>query len=362
MEGEDYIKVLYIEDDEDHSVLFIDVLLSIPFHSYKVTHEKNLTNGLKTLSDGEFDLVMLDLGLPESQGLETLQNVLSHCNYIPVVVLTSSSDFKLGIDAIKAGAADFLSKSEISPTSIARVVHHSMERFEILNDLEKKNESLNTFVVAASHDVKKPLFDILKTIDSAVVKFRDKLPEELKLSLAQVRFATSNVANLINSLLEFSKAEAKLPSSGHFLVDACISEAIEIHKLGGGMEKTKLTVQEHLPRIYGNSDLLTQVFYNLMGNAIKFVDKKSPEIHIGYNDLEYEHVFHVKDNGIGIAKENFTEIFEPLKRLKTEKRYPGNGIGLSICKRIVVAHGGRIWLESTPGSGSTFYFSLPKLN
>ena len=354
------INILYIEDDEDHAMLFMDVLSSITHFLYKIIHKKNLTDGIKALRQQDFSLVILDLGLPESSGLETLLKMISHCTHIPIIVLTSNNDFQLGIEAIKSGAADFLTKEEVSMNSVARVILHSMERFEILNELEQKNESLNTFVLAASHDVKKPLYEILKTIDSVVVKYKDKLPEELKLALVKIRFSTSNVSNLINSLLEFSKAEARLPASGHFPASRCVSEALEICDLDAQTAHAKISVQEELPRISGNADLLIQVFHNLINNALKYVDGRPPEIFVGCAEDETEFVFHIKDNGIGIDEQYFSEVFEPLRRLKTPKRYPGHGIGLSICKRIIASHGGRIWLESSLGEGSTFYFSLPK--
>ena len=121
--------------------------------------------------------------------------------------------------------------------------------------------------------------------------------------------------------------------------------------------KIKISV---LPLIYGNESQLLQLFQNLIGNAIKYRSERSPEIHVGYKEKEDFWEFFINDNGIGIDPKFFNKIFVIFQRLHNRKEYDGTGIGLAVCKKIVDFHGGKIWLESTLGEGSTFYFTISK--
>jgi light-regulated signal transduction histidine kinase (bacteriophytochrome) len=121
------------------------------------------------------------------------------------------------------------------------------------------------------------------------------------------------------------------------------------------------TVVEHdpLPRVKADAMQLTQVFQNLIGNALKFRSGAEPKIHVGARRDNGEWIFHVKDNGIGVDPKNFERIFVLFQRLHTRREYPGTGMGLAICKKIIERHGGRIWAESKPGEGTTFFFTIP---
>ncbi|HEY3486803.1 MAG TPA: ATP-binding protein [Gammaproteobacteria bacterium] len=354
------LNILYIEDDEDHMILFMDVLSSIDSFAPVVTHKASLVSGVKALEEQNFDVVILDLGLSESQGLETLSRFIVHCPYTPIVVLTTNEDIQLSVKAIKAGAQDFLVKGDMSPNTIARALRYSVERFGILNELAEKNESLNTFAIAASHDLRTPLRNIKLIIDFFDSDYADKLPPEGYKELGKIKFAVSQLYKLIESLMEFTKSETKLSAARLFSSAACIEDALRLIAADIEQAKAKISVADNLPQVYGNSNLIIRVFQNLINNALKYVDSRTPEILIGAKEEADEFIFYITDNGIGIEEKYFLKIFEPLKRLHTQQKYPGSGIGLAICNRIVAAHGGRIWVESKPGQGSTFYFTLPK--
>jgi light-regulated signal transduction histidine kinase (bacteriophytochrome) len=120
--------------------------------------------------------------------------------------------------------------------------------------------------------------------------------------------------------------------------------------------------QDHLPALMADPSQLTQLFQNLIGNALKFRGEAPPRVHVSAEKKESEWIFSVSDNGIGIDPQYYDRIFIVFQRLHGKEDYPGSGIGLSICKKIVERHSGRIWLKSEPGKGATFYFSLPVRN
>jgi light-regulated signal transduction histidine kinase (bacteriophytochrome) len=115
-----------------------------------------------------------------------------------------------------------------------------------------------------------------------------------------------------------------------------------------------------MPVINANKTLITELFINLVNNALKYHGDQAPEIEVGYSDEQDHHRFYVKDNGIGISTQNFERIFIMFQRLHAKDQYPGTGIGLALCKKIADVHKGKIWVESAPEKGSTFYFSIPK--
>jgi light-regulated signal transduction histidine kinase (bacteriophytochrome) len=164
--------------------------------------------------------------------------------------------------------------------------------------------------------------------------------------------------NLINDLLEFSRVTTRgrepEPTNCEFVLNQ-VSSNLEIY-----IKENKATVShDPLPEIIADSTQLVQVFQNLIINGIKFHSEEAPKIHTSAGKKESEWVFSVQDNGIGIDPQYSGKIFEVFKRLHKKEEYPGTGIGLAICKKIVERHGGHIWVESELGKGSTFYFTLP---
>jgi signal transduction histidine kinase len=228
------------------------------------------------------------------------------------------------------------------------------------DDLARSNTDLQQFAYVASHD----LFEPLRMVISFLQLLRDHARENLdKQSAGFIGFALDGAQRmhaLINDLLAYSrvgiKGSAFAPTNSERVLDAALGN------LKVAIEETQAIVtHEHLPVVQGDSVLLTQVFQNLIGNAIKFHGPEPPRVEVAAKRRNGEWVFSVRDNGIGIDPKHSERIFEIFQRLHTRQEYGGTGIGLAICKRIVERHGGRIWVKSTPQKGSSFFFTLPAI-
>jgi len=226
-------------------------------------------------------------------------------------------------------------------------------------ELERSNTELQQFAYVASHDLKEPLRMIdgyLKLLDK---KYAEKLDENAK---KYIGFASSGIARMqgiIDDLLEYSRVSTRARAFEHTDADAVLSEALEnlsvlIKESGAKIER------DRLPVVTADPVQLSQVFQNLVANAIKFRQKERiPGIRISVRERALEWLFAVADNGIGIDPKYREKVFEIFQRVHGQD-FPGTGIGLAICKRVVERHGGRIWVDSEPGAGSTFYFTIPK--
>ncbi len=220
---------------------------------------------------------------------------------------------------------------------------------------EKSNHSLEHFAAIAAHDLKSPLATITGYLSLLKDKYDDKKDDEdlefINLSLG----ASERMRSLVDSLLSF----ASLSTNKKELEPVDLNLIVESAKknLADTIKKNEARIQvDALPRVMGDRDLLTELFQNLIANAIKFKAKDAPEIQITRSQSNGFYTFSIKDNGIGFDPKLKTEIFELYKKLSGQ--YAGSGIGLATCKRILELHGGEIWAESTPGKGSVFYFTL----
>jgi len=231
-------------------------------------------------------------------------------------------------------------------------------RQQIADDLARSNKDLEQFAYVASHDLQEPL----RAVSGFVGLLRLQLQGSLDAKKTEyMNFAVDGVARmqtLINGLLEYSRVGIRGGPS-----EATDSRAALDHALLGlqtSIEESAARVTaDPLPTVHIDPVQMVQLLQNLIGNAIKFRGKRSPEIHIAATRELKAWQFAVTDNGIGIEPQYAERIFLIFQRLHTRREYPGTGIGLAICKKIVERHGGRIWVESTPGRGSTFYFTVP---
>lgn len=227
-----------------------------------------------------------------------------------------------------------------------------------LEELARSNAELEQFAYVSSHDLQEPLRMIASYLQLLQRKYQGKLDDKADKYIYFAVDGASRMQNLINDLLEFSRVTTKArefePTDCKFVLDQVLFD------LDVSIKENKASIfYGSLPVVMADPIQFNQVFQNLISNAIRFRSEKDPEIEISAEKKADQWLFSVKDNGIGIDPKFSDRIFEVFKRLHKREEYPGTGIGLSICKKIIERHGGQIWLESEPGKGSTFYFTLP---
>jgi signal transduction histidine kinase len=238
-----------------------------------------------------------------------------------------------------------------------KVAERTAELAERAKDLERSNMELQQFAYVASHDLQEPLRTIASFTQLLAKRYADKLDDKAREFIAFAVDGSKRMQTLINDLLSFSRVgtqgNALVPVRCDGILDAVLrnlKRAIE--------ESGAVITRDALPVVLADEMQLGQLVQNLVANAIKFHGNKAPRIHIGAERSGPGWKISVRDNGIGIAQEHHERIFVIFQRLHTKTQYAGTGIGLAICKKIAERHGGRIWVEATPGGGSTFSFTI----
>ncbi len=225
-------------------------------------------------------------------------------------------------------------------------------------ELARSNAELEQFAYIASHDLQEPLRMVSSYVQLLGRRYKGKLDTDADEFIAFASEGAIRMQRLINDLLAYSRVGTRGRSFEPVDLEIALNQALENLQLAIKERKAVIT-RDPLPVVFGDIGQLTQVFQNLIDNAIKFSGEQSPEVRVSARLTGNECLCWVKDNGIGIAPEFINKLFLLFQRLHTRKEYPGTGLGLAICKRIVERHGGKIWVESKQGEGSTFNFSIP---
>ncbi len=228
---------------------------------------------------------------------------------------------------------------------------------ERTEELAKSNAELEQFAYIASHDLQEPLRMVSSYVQLLGRRYQGKLDKDADEFIAFASEGAIRMQRLINDLLAYSRVGTRGKGFEEVNLETVLARALENLQLAL-REKDAAVTHDPLPVVYGDVGQLTQVFQNLIDNAVKFRAEAQPRVHVSARLEEGDCVCSVRDNGIGIAPEFVNRLFVLFQRLHTRKDYPGTGIGLAICKRIVERHGGKIWVESRPGEGSTFFFQI----
>jgi signal transduction histidine kinase len=225
-------------------------------------------------------------------------------------------------------------------------------------ELIRSNEDLKEFAYAVSHDLQEPLRVVAGFVKLLGKRYKGRLDRNADDFIEYAVEGIQRMQMMIKDLLEYSQVGIKGKDFRPIDCSSVVVQAVANLKTAAEESHAAVTF-DNLPTVMADEMQLIRLFQNLIGNAIKFKDGETPEVHISAEKKENNWVFSVHDNGIGIDPKSLDKIFAVFQRLHTRGEYPGTGIGLAVCKKIVERHGGRIWVESEPGRGATFFFTLP---
>ncbi|HEV8717884.1 MAG TPA: ATP-binding protein [Candidatus Binatia bacterium] len=224
--------------------------------------------------------------------------------------------------------------------------------------LRQANDELQQFAYVASHDLQEPLRMVTSYVQLLAQRYQGQLDAEAEEFISYAVEGAQHMRQLIQDLLAYTRVGGTAPEWTAVDCEAVLARTV--HNLHLLIEEMQAEVShDPLPTVRGEAQQVGLVFQNLLGNALKFHGAAPPRIHVSARPEGAMWVFAVQDNGIGMEARQAERIFQVFQRLHTRREYPGTGIGLAICKKIVERHGGRLWVESEPGKGATFFFTLP---
>lgn len=265
---------------------------------------------------------------------------------------------------LRLGGEEF--PAEISFSSVVEsgawlhtlVIRDVTSRVKAYKALERSNLDLKQFAYVASHDLKTPLRSIGGFVQILERNYGEQLDEKARALIRRTADATQRLEQLTEDLLSYARIEAEAKQFAP--VDMAEVAREVVHLLDASITSTGAVVNvDDLPVVMGDRTQLVQLLLNLVGNALKYCRDRAPVVRLSAAQGEGVWVFSIADNGIGIAPQHLEKVFEVFKRLHTQNEYPGTGIGLAVCRRVIDGHGGKIWVTSQPGQGSVFSFTLP---
>ncbi|MGL4500942.1 MAG: ATP-binding protein, partial [Planktothrix sp.] len=312
---------------------------------------------------------------PEMDGYEVCRCLKSNPKTadIPIIFISVSDSTFDKVQAFQEGGADYITKPFHSEEVMARIAYQltiqqqqqqlaeqNAQLQQLNSELKRSNEDLESFAYVADHDLTSPIQTIVSNADLAVYHYQDCLGTKGEQYMENIIESALRMKQMMDSLLAYSKVgmnnSSFQPTPCETILAAALANLQEqIATSGATINYSKL------PTVMADSPQLICLFQNLISNAIKFCHPDIlPVINISAEEFqENRWKIQIQDNGIGIAPENFDRLFQMFQRLNTDHPYPGSGIGMALCKKIVERHGGQIWVESQVGVGTSFYFTLP---
>jgi len=225
--------------------------------------------------------------------------------------------------------------------------------------LAQSNEELKEFAHLASHDLKTPLATVANLCEEFLDEFGPQVPAEGRGLIEAARSKTLKLGRMIDELLEISEAGTQTNQRVPVAMRPLLDEVLERLRPEIEGRSIQISVPDHLPEVYAHPGRLREVFYHVLSNAVKFLDKEAGTIRLGVEAANGEHIFCISDNGPGIAEADLPQIFAPFRRLPQHRNKPGSGLGLYFVKTFAEEQGGRVWVESRVGEGTQFYIALP---
>jgi signal transduction histidine kinase len=365
------ISVLLIEDNPGDTRLIREMLSDAGAARFRIEVRDRLKSALECLGTQSIDVVLLDLSLPDSQGLETLLSLHEAVSQAAVVVLTGLEDESVAVRALHEGAQDYLIKGHIDGDLLSRSIRYAMERQEMLRRLEETRRlelrMKDQFLSHVSHELRSPVAVIHQFATILTDGLAGEMSAEQRDHLQTMLKNVKHLVSMIDDLLAVTRIrERRLP------FDPCRTDVGEIMaevttafmaSAGGKGISLSARFPRDLPPAYADPERVREVVANLIDNAIKFTPEKG-SVTVGCAVSSEDPAYlclAVSDTGYGIDPTETEKVFECLYQGKATEDLSrkGLGLGLYICKEIVACHGGRIWVESDVGHGSSFQFTLP---
>ncbi|MEP4888794.1 MAG: response regulator [Aliiglaciecola sp.] len=362
-------RILIIEDDEDDYILTQDQLEKLDRYRFKIDWVTNLEDALRQLERNVHEICLLDYRLGAYTGIDVLEKAQALGSHVPIIMLTGQSDEDLDRLALKAGAADFLVKGDITNARFTRAIRYAISRAEIEKarqqslDAEIESRSKDRFIAHLSHELRTPLTSILGYTE--LLLNGDKARDATK-ELSTILNNGQHLLSLLNDILDLSKiAAGKLQlKPANVKLNSFVGDILTLMQMPASEKGLSLQFYSsaRVPEsIYADPTRLRQVIINLLFNAIKFTDFGEVALWVDYDPAEPEKIrFKVSDTGIGIAESEIDVIFIPFQQLEdvTLKKEQGAGLGLAIATELVRRMEGEISVKSKLGEGSEFSVSL----
>ncbi len=360
----DYKGDILIVDDDSFNRRILSATLKK--EGYRV---RSISSGKMALMEVQIappDLILLDIKMPEIDGYQVCQQLKSDTKAceIPVIFLSALGDDSDKVKAFSAGGVDYITKPFQTGEVLARLenqltISHLQKKLVAQNkSLMCSNQELEQFAYIISHDLREPSRMVANFTTLLAQRYSRQLDEEAQKIIGFAVDGATRIEEFTNDLLVYSQIGS---SSSTFTLVNCndVLDQVLSNLHFVIQEKQAQINKDVLPNILGNKIQLTQLWQNLVANALKYHGEELPIVEIGAKEELDRCLFWVKDNGIGIDPKYCDRIFQVFQRLHTHQEYPGTGIGLATCKKVIEAHGGLIWVESELGVGTTFYFALP---
>lgn len=355
------LRLLVVDDDEGDRKQIGRVMRQSGIQADCI-EATNLEEGLSACERGDFDCAIIDYRLPGEDGLGVITALHVRFPDMAIIMSTGQGDEMVATEAMKRGAADYISKSRMNAATFQRTIEHALEKTALQRQIRQQKAELENFARVLAHDLRAPA----AAIETFATRISERLREgNLAEALAYADWVMQRARRmnrLIDTLHRYTMADAQVTFESvpmnHVFEEARANLQHLIQECGA------IVTADELPSVFGNAPQLIQLLQNLIGNGLKYCDRSVPSIHLSAshpvrNEGNHCWLFAIADNGIGISEEHYRKIFEPFIRLKVATRRDGTGLGLATCKKIIERHGGTIWCESRPGSGTTFFFTLP---
>lgn len=356
------LKVLLVEDNPGDALLVREALSESAPTTLRLEHADSLSAASARLERDGIDVVLLDLSLPDSAGLNGFAKLRAKAPALPIVLLTGLDDERLAAEAIARGAQDYQIKGQVTGQMLSSILRYAVQR----QRLELRREE---FFQHLNHELRSPLGMVYAAIESLADGMDGRLNARQRECVDIAMRSTKHIISLVDEISEFShvNGEKLTPAARDISLPGPIEEILAEFRIPAAQHAVRLSceIPADVPDVSCDPKHLREILINLVGNALKYTPRKG-SITVSAAPLKKDPekiLLAVSDTGLGIEPQDAARIFErlyqaPKAPVHVEIRR-GLGLGLYICKRLVGANSGKIWLESRPGEGSSFFFTLP---